>query len=482
LSSPIVESSAVEQLALLRDKKISAIELAEKHIRRIEILNPSLSALIDFDAERVRTSARNPPPGPLSGLPVTVKSTVSVAGHRCELGSLLNKGQMARRDSEVVRRLRAAGAVILGVTNNPEFLMAYETDNLLYGPTSNPWNLEYSAGGSSGGESAAIAACMSAAGLGSDSGGSVRQPAHATGICALKPTPGRIPGAGHDPACVGPFATLGAVGPMARTIADLKLMFQTLAGHDVTDRASAPVPLRSLNASDLRRIRIGYFEDDVITPVTPETRAAVNSAADALRRDGFDVRPFRPKALELARKLWWTFFVRCGGMIVDGLVRGRESQISPTLQGFLDVAHREPPLEGHELLAAWCEATVIQGKLLEEMQEFPVLLCPVCSVPAFKHGERRWQIDGREVEYLDAMRYTQWWNLLGAPAAVVPVSSSPEGLPIGVQIMARPYEDEIALDVAGVIDAAFGYRRPAALDMLLDRAQSTAAPHANPTR
>jgi amidase len=482
LSRPIVESSAVEQLALLRDKKISAIELADEHIRRIEILNPSLNALIDFDAERVRASARNPLPGPLTGLPVTVKSTVSVAGHRCELGSLLNKGQMARGDSEVVRRLRAAGAVILGVTNNPEFLMAYETDNLLYGRTSNPWNLDYSAGGSSGGESSAIAACMSAAGLGSDSGGSVRQPAHATGICALKPTPGRIPGAGHDPACVGPFATLGAVGPMARTIVDLKLMFQALAGHDATDRASAPVPLRTLNAADLRRIRVGYFEDDGITPVTPETRAAVNSAADALRRDGFDVRPFRPKALELVRKLWWTFFVRCGGMIVDGLVSGRESQISPTLQGFLDVAHREPPLEGHELLGAWCEATVIQGKILEELQEFPVLLSPVCSVPAFKHGERLWQIDGREVEYLDAMRYTQWWNLLGAPAAVVPVGSSPEGLPIGVQIMARPNEDEIALDVAAVIDAAFGYRRPAALDTLLDRAQSTDASHANPTR
>jgi amidase len=269
---------------------------------------------------------------------------------------------------------------------------------------------------------------------------------------------------------------------MARTIADLKLIFQTLAGHDATDRASAPVPLHHLDAADLRRVRVGYFEDDGITPVTPETRSAVNAAADALRRDGFDVRPFRPKALELARKLWWIFFVRCGGMIVDGLVSGRESQISPTLQGFLDVAHREPPLEGHELLAAWCEATVIQAKLLEEMREFPVLLSPVCSVPAFRHGERRWQIDGREVEYLDAMRYTQWWNLLGAPAAVVPVGRSPEGLPVGVQIMARPYEDEIALDVAGVIDSAFGYRRPAALDLLLDRIQTTTASPANPTR
>ena len=482
MSSAIVERSAIEQLALLRDKKISALELAEEHIHRIEALNPSINALIDFDASRVREIARNPLPGPLSGLPVTVKSTVPVGGYRCELGSLLNKGQIARADSVVVQRLRTAGAVILGVTNNPEFLMAYETDNLLYGRTCNPWNLEYSAGGSSGGESAAIAACMSAAGLGSDSGGSVRQPAHATGICALKPTPGRIPGAGHDPACVGPFATLGTVGPMARTIPDLKLMFQALAGHDFTDRASAPVAYRTFDAADLRRVRIGFFEDDGITPVTAETRATVHAAADALRRDGFDVRPFRPKALELARKLWWIFFVRCGGMIVDGLVRGNESKISPTLHGFLDLAHQEPPLGGDELLGAWCEMTVIQAKLLEELKEFPVLISPVCSVPAFKHGEREWQIDGQKVEYLDAMRYTQWWNLLGAPAAVVPVGNSPEGLPIGVQIMARPYEDELVLEIAAVIDAAFGYRRPAALDELFRQGNSTIQPLGNATR
>jgi amidase len=467
LSSNIVELSATEQLALLRDNKISATELAEEHIRRIEVLNPSLNALIDFDPDRVRDQARNAFAGPLSGLPVTVKSTVSVGGYRCELGSLLNKGQLARQDSVVVERLRAVGAVILGVTNNPEFLMAYETDNLLYGRTSNPWNLEYSAGGSSGGESSAIAACMSAAGLGSDSGGSVRQPAHATGICALKPTPGRIPGAGHDPACVGPFATLGAVGPMARTIADVKLMFKCLAGHDETDRASTPVALERYSLDELRRVSIGFFEDDGITPVTPETRHAVNAAARALRDAGFEVRPFRPKALELARKLWWTFFVRCGGMIVDSLIKGRESKISPTLRGFLETAHREPPLTGEELLGAWCEATVIQAKLLEELKEYPILLSPVCAVPAFKHGERQWTIDGKQVEYLDAMRYTQWWNLLGAPAAVAPVGTSPEGLPVGVQVMGRPYEDELVLEIAEVVDKAFGYRRPVALSTLL---------------
>ncbi len=452
--------SAVQLLAQLRAKKISALELSDEHIKQIERLNPSLNAIVDFDAERVRAQARTCANGLLSGLPVTVKSSISTAGHRCEVGSTLNRGFVAQEDALVVSRLRAAGAVILGTTNCPEFLMAYETDNLLYGRTSNPWNLEYSAGGSSGGESAAIAAGMSAAGLGSDSGGSVREPAHFTGICSLKPTPGRVPGAGHLPPCVGPFSTLGAIGPMARTIEDISVLFNVLSGQDTSDPVSAPVALRKHSIEDLKSIPIAYFEDDDLVPVTPETRSAIQAAANALREAGFKVTRFTPKTLESARKLWWTFFVRCGTMFVDALVKGKEEQLSPTLKGFLELAHAEPPLGGDELLFAWAESDVIRGKMLAEMKEYPVWLCPVCSIPAFKHGERKWMIDGREVEYLDTMRYTQWFNTLGAPAAVVPVGQSPEGLPIGVQIVARPYEDEIALAVAGIIDREFGYSRP----------------------
>jgi Asp-tRNA(Asn)/Glu-tRNA(Gln) amidotransferase A subunit family amidase len=206
----LVLSSAVRQLELLGSREISVLELSEAHIHQIERLNPKLNALVDFDANRVRVQARvldeaRGPYGPLHGLPVTVKSSIATAGYKCEIGSLLHKGDVPHEDAVVVARLRAAGALILGTTNCPEFLMAYETANLLHGRTSNPWDLERSPGGSSGGESAAIAAGMSAAGLGSDSGGSVRVPAHFTGICSLKPTPGRIPGRGHLPPCVGPF-------------------------------------------------------------------------------------------------------------------------------------------------------------------------------------------------------------------------------------------------------------------------------------
>jgi amidase len=186
----------------------------------------------------------------------------------------------------------------------------------------------------------------------------------------------------------------------------------------------------------------------------------VQFAAEALRKRGFKVTPFRPATLEPARKLWWTFFVRCGGMFVDALVKGQEEKLSPILRGFLEIAHAEAPLTAEELLFQWAASDIIRGKMLEEMKDYPVLLCPVSSVPAFKHGERQWTIDGQRVDYLDAMRYTQWFNTLGAPAAVVPVGQSSEGIPIGVQIAARPYHDEVALAIAGVIDKEFGYRTP----------------------
>jgi amidase len=461
----IVLQPAVQQLKLLRAGEISISELADAHIAQIERLNPELNAFADFDTERVRAQARHldtskDRTGPLHGLPVTVKSSIATAGYKCEIGSLLNKGYVPREDAVVVARLRAAGALILGTTNCPEFLMAYETDNLLHGRTANPWDLDRTPGGSSGGESAAIAAGMSALGLGSDSGGSVRVPAHFTGICSLKPTPGRIPGAGHLPPCVGPFSVLGAIGPMARTIDDVTLAFRTLCGQDPHDPISPPIELRKTKLEDLRAQTIGFFEDDDLVSVTHETRAAVQSAAQALREAGFRVEPFRPRTLEQLRKLWRKFFVQCGAMFYEPTIAGKRDQLSPMFSEFLQIAESLPPLTATELLNAWAELDLLRAKTLEEMSPHPVLLCPVASIPAFRHGERKWTVDGRDVEYFDAVRHTQWFNTLAAPAAVVPVGRSPEGLPIGVQIVARPFEDEVALAIAAIVDAAFGYRPP----------------------
>lgn len=463
--SAVVLEPAVKQLAMLRSGVISIAELAEEHIRQIERLNPVLNAFVDFDAERVRARARElerqtEQHGKLHGLPVSVKSSIATAGYRCEIGSLLCKGDVPREDAEVVRRLRREGALILGTTNCPEFLMAYETANLLHGRTRNPWDLERTPGGSSGGESAAIAAGLSAVGLGSDSGGSVRQPAHCTGIASLKPTPGRVPGRGHLPPCVGPFSTLGAIGPMARTIADVDLIFRALGGQDAAEAGSAPVALREVTMEELRAQKIAVFEDDGIAPVTAETRVAVRSAAQALREAGFTVEAFRPADLELLRKLWWKLFVQCGAMFYEPSIRGRQEQLSPIFAEFLEIAESRPPLTATEMLDAWAELDILSSRVLRVMEEWPVWLCPVASIPAWKHGEREWTVEGKQLAYLDAVRHTQWFNVLAAPAAVVPVGRSVEGMPIGVQVAARPYCDEIALGVAALLDREFGYRPP----------------------
>jgi amidase len=456
----IALQTAVEQLRLLRNNDISPIELAEEHIWRIERLNPVLNAVVDFDAENVRLQARNAKAGKLAGLPITIKSSISVAGRLCEIGSVLRRGDVAERDAVAVARLRAEGAVILGTTNCPEFLMAYETDNLLHGRTKNPWDLGRTPGGSSGGEAAAIAAGLSAAGLGSDSGGSVRLPAHFSGICALKPTAERISSIGHVPPCLGPFTTLGAIGPMARSIADVELLFRIVSNPCSVDPAGTPVTYRSVTMSEAKRLRIGYFEDDGLVPVTSETRQAVRLAADVLRQQGFDVQEYRPPSLEAARELWSIFFVQCGAMFYAPEISGRRSDLSPVFLDFLADAETRTPLTTACLLDSWAQMDLVRRRLLSEMEAFPILITPVCSVPAFRHGERAWTIDGETVGYLDAMRYTQWFNLLGAPAAVVPVGASHSGMPIGVQVAGRPFSDEAVLTVASVIENAFGYKVP----------------------
>jgi amidase len=238
------------------------------------------------------------------------------------------------------------------------------------------------------------------------------------------------------------------------------MLFGALSGQDADDPVGVPVVFRERSLDDLRSKKIGFFEDDGLVAVTAETRAAVQAAADALRNAGFRVEAFRPRTLESLRKLWWTFFVRCGAMFYAPTIRGRESELSPIFTEFLEIAKAAGPLTATQLLDAWAELDVLRSKALEEMREFPVWLCPVASVPAFRPDERRWTIDGRAVEYLDAVRHTQWFNTLGAPAAVVPVGRSGEGLPIGVQIAGRPFEDEMVLGIAGVVDGAFGYRAP----------------------
>jgi Asp-tRNA(Asn)/Glu-tRNA(Gln) amidotransferase A subunit family amidase len=470
--------SAREIAGQIRCKAVSPVEVARAHLDRIERLNPKLNAFVDYKPEAVLIQAREAEKailrgdefGPLHGVPLSIKSAIDVAGHRCEAGTRLRAGHIAAQDAPLVARLRAAGAVILGVTNTPELLMAWETDNLLYGRTNNPWDLTRTAGGSSGGEAAAIAAGLSAGGVGSDGGGSIRVPAHFCGICGLKPTPGRIPSTGHFPKAGGPFALIGVVGPMARTIEDVRILFAVMAGWDDGDPCAAPVDLREIYETVVRSIPIGFFEDDGRTPVTEATREAVRYAAFTLSSCGFRVDSFRPEGLEEARRLWWEFFGMAGGMILEPMLRGRESELSPILREFFAWTKATPapliaPQPGDSLLAAWLGRDAVREKILVQMRKYPVLICPTAAIPAFRHGEREWKVEGKTVKYLDAWSYCEWFNLLGFPAAVVPMGYSEEGLPIGVQIVGRPWGEEMVLAVAARLEMERGpWQAPPLLD------------------
>ena len=463
ISSPPLPT-AREIAAQIRAKAVSPVEVARLHLDRIERLNPTLNAFVDCQPETVLAQARKAEKailngdtlGPLHGVPVSIKSSIDVAGHRCEAGTRLRAGYVAAEDAPLVSRLRAAGAVILGVTNTPELLMAWETDNLLYGRTNNPWDIARTAGGSSGGEAAAIAAGLSAGGVGSDGGGSIRVPSHFCGICGLKPTPGRIPITAHFPKSGGPFALLGVVGPMARTVDDLQVLFELMAGADDGDPCSAPVPVLKTHVKELKTFSIGFFEEDGRTPVTNETRTAVNHAASLLSLNGYRIEQFRPDGLEDARQLWWKFFGTAGGMILGPFLKGHEKELSPILREFFLWTSAEPAHTGESLLTAWLSRDELREKILQQMRRYPVLICPTAAIPAFRHGEREWQVEGKSVKYLDAWSYCEWFNLLGFPAAVVPISFSEEGLPIGVQVVGRPWEEEVVLAVAKALEEARG--------------------------
>jgi len=450
--------SAFQISQMIRERKLSARELVGAHFDRIEQLNPKFNAFIELRQQAALAEAeaadavvkRGGRVGPLHGVPISIKSSIAVSGLRLECGSPTRKGMVAQQDAVSVQRLKEAGAIILGNTNVPEMLMAYETSNPLYGRTNSAQDLARTPGGSSGGEAAAIAAGLSVAGMGSDGGGSIRVPAHFSGICGLKPTPGRVPITGHWPESGGPFALLGVVGPMAGCVEDLDLMFRAVAGFDSGDPMATPVSPRRIVADEIKNLTVGFFVEHPDAPVTPETRAAVEKAVSALRDSGFGVEPWLPDVLSEAREHWWTLFVRLASEMLAPQFRGRERELSTIL------SYSDRPPTKEDLLAAWFKRDELRLRLARQMSRLPVVVCPVCSVPAFRHGEREWNVDGRRVTYMDAMAYTQWFNLLGNPALVMPIGWSLQGLPIGVQIVGQPNGEELILEVARALEQAIG--------------------------
>lgn len=267
----------------------------------------------------------------------------------------------------------------------------------------------------------------------------------------MKPTPGRIPATGHFPPPGGAFGWIGVVGPMGRTVADVRTLFGVMAGPDAGDALSAPVLVRSVEERELRGLRIAVLESQALGEPTTETSAAVEKAARILSAQGFAVGRKPLKGLPRAIELWWYFFGPAMGHIIREGTAGQEDLMSPMLREFVTIATEEKMMKYDEFLHACGERDQLRAEILRQMEDVTVLLSPVSVGPAFKHGEGNWRSGEREC-YRDTMRYSQWLNLTGFPGMAVPLSASPEGLPIGVQVIGKPHEEELVMAIAEAIE------------------------------
>ncbi|HKP38635.1 MAG TPA: amidase [Pyrinomonadaceae bacterium] len=459
--------SATELVALIRSREVSAFEVVEAHLQRIERLNPQLNAIVTVaeDAlERARQIQATSSTSLLHGLPITVKDTIDTAGLRTTAGSLARANRVPNEDAPAVARLKAAGAIILGKTNTPEMAIPYETDNAVFGRTNNPHNPLMTPGGSSGGEAAAIAACLSPAGIGSDLSGSIRVPAHFCGIAGLKPTTGRVPMEGHTPAATGPLSLGACIGPMARHVEDLALLFQVLA--DPTQFEMGGTDLIP-DPRELRGLRVGWYVDDGVAPVSNEIQAAVQAAARALADAGLEVSEASPPGVSRGSHLWVELFAAAAQKEIVAQYEGNESDAGPQVAALLNRSKKakdtlEERIATAEPLAdAVLERERLREDLLAWMKKTPLILAPVGATAAFKHGADRAAVGDESISIFRAFSYSQTFNVLGLPSLAVPVARTSAGMPIGVQVIGAPFEERTVFAAARVIEEAFGgWRMP----------------------
>lgn len=460
--------SATRLARAIRDKELSSKALVEACLQRIETVNPTLNAVVQLAAgpalEQARAAdealARGEIKGPLHGVPITLKDNIEAAGIICTGGTQGRANYIPQKDATVVARMHAAGAIVLGKTNLPEFCQAYESDNVIYGRTNNPYNLGHTSGGSSGGEAAIIAAGGSPLGLGTDGGGSLRWPAHCCGIASIKPTTGRMARTGHVPSPGGMLDSFWQGGPMSRYVEDLYLGLKIISGVDWHDPAVVPMPLRNPAEVELKELRVAFHTDNGIVSPTPETAAAVKSAAGALADAGLAVVEDRPSVIDQTHEIYYGLLCADGGAGMEGLLqRYGTTQPHPFLQR-LQAVKKSRALTSAELAGLIFRLDTFRSAMLSFMENYDVIICPVSSHPAVPHGAT-FAPEEEYPAYAPIFSYTMTFNMTGWPGAVVRVGTSPEGLPIGVQIVARPWREDVALAVARHLESAFGgWQRP----------------------
>jgi amidase len=454
---------AHELVRLMSTGKVSCREVVEAHLARIDAVNPRLNALVEAEdpdrclrraGEADTRAARGGSLGRAHGLPVVIKDVVHVAGLVCSGGAAALRA-VARDDATAVSRLRAEGAIVLGLTNVPEIGRGGESNNNLYGRTNNPYDLSRTPGGSSGGSAALLAAGGAALSLGSDGGGSIRQPCHNTGIAGLKPTHGRIPRTGSvfgDP--LGIFGPFVSYGPLARSVGDLFLGLSILNGPDFRDPYAVPAPLGNPEDVDLASLRVACYLDDGISPPTDDVASVVTAAVHAVAEVAAVTKQATPPGLGRTMELLWES-VFLGG----DRGRGFEAELraigvtdpSEELAEFLRQA-RDVELSVCELRDRLVEIDAYRLGMSAFMEDFDVILGPAMPTAAKPHGHGLVEIS----DFSHMMVH----NLTGWPAAVVRCGTSAEGLPLGVQVVARPWAEATALALAAHLETVFGGWRP----------------------
>ena len=463
-TNEIIYASAKSMAQAIQDKEVSAVELVEAHLARIEEVNPALNAVVQLAAERARAEAveadaalaRGESKGALHGVPFTLKDSIDTEGIITTGGTLGRKDFVPDADATVTARLRAAGGILLGKTNTPELTYAGETDNLIYGRTNNPFDLSRAPGGSSGGAGAIVCCGGAAFDIGSDTGGSVRGPAHYCGITGIKPNSGRVPRTGHIvPHSFGAVDSLTQNGPMARYVEDLALILSIISGPDWDDPHIVPMPLGNPADVDISGLRVAFYTDNGLRIPTDEIVAAVRAAADALADAGCLVEDDLPRAIpdnpDINNQLSQG----------DGQAGARRllakygtTETHEWMTRLLEKASENMVSVG-EYTAVLEKIDSYRSAMLGFMQNYDVIVCPVSAFAALPHGESMTD------ENRAGINYTATYNITGWPSTVVRGGTSPDGLPIGVQVVARPWREDVSLAVAQYLEGALGgWQRP----------------------
>jgi amidase len=439
----------------LRRGELSSEAVVRAFLDRIDAVNPKLNAVVQLRADAALAQARAADRVPvqerglLHGVPLTIKDSLDTAGIITTGGTKGRASFVPSEDATVVRRLRAAGAIILGKTNTPDLTLNYETSNLVYGRTNNPFDLERTCGGSSGGAAAIVAAGGSPLEIGSDTGGSIRLPAHFCGIAGLKPTAGRVPRTGHIIDYEGASQFLTHIGPLARRVDDLTLVLGVIAGPDGVDPHVVPAVLRDPGAVRVAGLRVGFFTSLPPLEPTAETAFAVESAVDALRRAGCQpVSVAIPDSARVFETYMTVLFGDGGAAVARALDRwgSRESPLRQRIEGMRAISSGELTAR-YEWLDGW------RRRMLALLAGLDAIVCPVNVGPAVRH----------DTFDRATAAYTQVFNLTGWPSTVLRAGTSSEGLPIGVQIVAHPWREDVSLALAEEIETALGPFPPAAL-------------------